>query len=166
MPGVSSQHAGRGGQVDEKFRAGEVDQEACQTVIVPELELTHRNRVVFIDNGQHTPLQQFRKGVAGIQKAPARAQIVAGQQHLRCGQSVGVKSLVPSPHQLPLTHGGPQPDEPPDPLSPQFARAWPGRRARRPRPLMKPAQGDGLRDQPRAVASRQLAGPDCPILLC
>ena len=104
--GIGGQHAGRRGQIDEQVRARKVDQQAGEAVVVAELELAYGNRVVFIDNGQHAPLQEFREGVAGVEKALAGAQVVAGQQHLGRGHAVGVKSRVPGPHQLALAHGG------------------------------------------------------------
>lgn len=103
---IGGQYTRRRSKVDAEVRASQIGQQAGQTVVIAEFEFTHGNRVVLIDYGQHAPVQQFRKGVAGVEKALSSAQIVAGEQHLRRRHTVGVKGLVPGAHQLPLPHSG------------------------------------------------------------
>ena len=101
---IGSQHARGGSEIDEKISSGQIDQKACKAVVIAELQFADGYGVVFIDNGQHAPFQQFGKGIARIEEALTRAQVIAGQQHLSGGHAVRKKHLVPALHELPLPH--------------------------------------------------------------
>ena len=63
-----------------------------QRIVVAELNLIDRDRIVFVDDRHDLRIDQRQQGVFGIEVAPAVRQIVVGQQHLRDVDGVARKT--------------------------------------------------------------------------
>ena len=76
-----------------------------QRIVVAELNLIDRDRIVFVDDRHDLRIDQRQQGVFGIEVAPAVRQIVVGQQHLRDVDSVARKTGFVQGHERNLANG-------------------------------------------------------------
>ena len=74
-----------------------------EEVVVAEGDLVGRRRVVLVDDGQDTPVQQGREGLAGVQVVGAGAHVEEGEQHLGRGDVPVAQQFVVDPVQLALS---------------------------------------------------------------
>jgi len=83
----------------------EVGDQGREVVVVAEADLVDDHRVVFVDDRDDAVFEEGHQGVAGVEVAPAVGQIVAGEEDLAGGESMGAQSLLVGPHQPALADG-------------------------------------------------------------
>jgi len=93
-------------QVDQQVGIHQQRDHGRQGVVVPELDLLDHDRIVFVDDGNHLPIQQRVERVAGIEIAFAVGQVFTGEQNLGHLLLLLGKCLFVFPHQTGLAHGG------------------------------------------------------------
>ena len=94
------------GEQDEQVGPRQVADEGGQVVVVREPELLGGHGVVFVDDGQHLPLEQSEQGVAGVKEALAALQVVVGQEDLGHLKPEVGEGLFIGQHQGALAQGG------------------------------------------------------------
>jgi len=70
-----------------------------EAVVVADPQFIDRDRIVLVDHRQHAETAQRAQRVAGVEEAPAVAEVVAGQQQLGDGE---VEEARPEAHQFRL----------------------------------------------------------------
>ena len=76
-----------------------------QLVVVAELHLVHRHRIVLVDDGNDVPVQQRLERVLGVEVALAVGQVLVGQQHLRHLLLVAGEGVLVKRHETDLADG-------------------------------------------------------------
>ena len=104
--GVGSVQSVNVRQQDQLVRPDALRHDGRQGIVVTDDDLLGGNRIVFIDDGPRSQLQQSVEGVAEIIVAVLVLHIVAGDQQLGHGMVVFAEELIVGVHQLALAHGG------------------------------------------------------------
>ena len=76
----------------------EVGHHGGQTIVVAEADFRHADRVVFVDDRQHVPLEESEDGVASVEVARAVVKIAGGEQNLGGVSAVACQAFFISPH--------------------------------------------------------------------
>ena len=106
LPGVTGVKAFGVGEEDQKVCFHQVGDEGRQVVVVPELQLVGGHRVVFVDDGDHPPLQQRKQGIFGVDETLPGRQVITGQKYLGDFYIMGRKGFFIGLHEGALTRGG------------------------------------------------------------
>ena len=93
------------GEEHEEIGVDEMGDEGGQVVVVADLDLVHRHRVVLVDHGQHAEVEQGEQGVARVQVPAAIADVLGGEEHLADLDAVALERLLVVPHERGLPDG-------------------------------------------------------------
>ena len=102
---VGGEEAGLVGQQQQQIRLGQQRDQRRQVVVVADLDLGRRHRVVLVDDRHDAVFQQRDEHVARVQEAIAVGHVGAGQQHLPDVEAVELEEALPDVHQPALAHG-------------------------------------------------------------
>ncbi len=91
---------------DQEVGFDEVGDHGREVVIVPEADLLHHHRVVFIDDRDDAMLQQRHQRVARVEIPPAVGEVVAGEQDLRHLPAAPQRRIAVGPDETALSDGG------------------------------------------------------------
>jgi len=75
---------------------------SSQGIVVADADFIHGDRIVFIDDGDHTKADQRSQGVACIEKSSSIGKILVGEQDLRHFDVDSLKRFFVCPHELAL----------------------------------------------------------------
>jgi hypothetical protein len=92
------------GEQHEQVGVDERGDERAQVVVVADLDLFHRHRVVLVYDRQHAEAEQREQRVARVEVARAIRDVVRGQQHLPDRHAVALERLLVVPHERRLPH--------------------------------------------------------------
>ena len=82
----------------------QVGDQGGQPVVVAEPDLTGGDRVVLVDDRQHSELEELGEGLVGVAVVAAPRHVVGGQEHLPRDQAVGRELLGVAVHEQSLAH--------------------------------------------------------------
>jgi hypothetical protein len=99
-------HPVYGGEDDEEIGGEEAGDERGESVIIPELEFGNGDGVVFVDDGDHTVVEQGQQGISGIEMAFMVLQVVVDEEDLGDVELVAGEEGFVGGHEPGLTHGG------------------------------------------------------------
>src|SRR5262249_39817614 len=94
------------GEKNEEVGLDQMGYEGGQVVVVADLDLLHRDRVVLVDDAQDAVAQEGEERVAGVEVASAVADVLLGEQDLGDLLPVGGEGLLVVPHERRLADGG------------------------------------------------------------
>ena len=78
-PGIAGVEPVDVGEEDQEIGVDEVGDEGGEIVVVANLNLVHRHRVVLVDNGQHPEVHEGEERIARVEIAPAIRDVLPGQ---------------------------------------------------------------------------------------
>ena len=91
---------------DQQIRPDGLRDLGCQGIVIPDHDLIRSYGIVFVDDGEHSQLQQPVQGIDEVLTPGFMDHIVVGDQQLRHRMSVFPEQLVVNVHQLALPHCG------------------------------------------------------------